>query len=79
MCIYMCIQRRFSPEFYDDIIRLPIPISSGVLMLIGVLPVHPSPHVSFVLGWLMDGIGGWVVWLISCFGEVVVYATWCSW
>jgi hypothetical protein len=39
---------RLSPEFYDNIIRLPIPTSSGVLLMIGVLPVHPSPNVSFV-------------------------------
>ena len=63
-------QRRLSPEFYDNIIRLPILISSGVLMMIGVLPIHPSPHVSFVRLWLVDGIGGWVMWLISCLDEV---------
>ena len=45
-------QRRLSPEFYDNIIRLPIPISSVVLMMIGVLPMHPSPHVSFARCWL---------------------------
>ena len=27
-----------------NIIRLPIHISSGVLLMIGVLPMHPSPH-----------------------------------
>ena len=61
--------RRLSPEFNDNIIRLPIPISSVVLMMIGVLPMHPSPHGSFVVCWWM-GSGGWVVWLISCLDEV---------
>ena len=55
------IHTRLSPEFYDNIIRLLIPISSGALMMIEVLQIHPSPHVSFVRWWLMDGIGGWVV------------------
>ena len=62
---------RLFPEFYDNTIRLPIPISSGVLMMIRVLPMHPSPYVSFVCWWLVDKIGGWVVWPISCLGEVV--------
>ena len=43
-------------------------ISSDVLIMIGVLPLHPSPmfhlHVVFVLWWLVDRIGGLVVWLI---------------
>jgi hypothetical protein len=43
--------RRLSPELYDNIIRLPIPIRSGVLMMLGVLPVYPSSHGSFVGGW----------------------------
>ena len=64
--------QRLSPKFYDNIIRLPIPISSGVMMMIGVLPVYPSPPVSFARWWLVDGIGGWVVWLISCLDEVKV-------
>ena len=48
VCACVCLCLRLSPEFYDNIIRLPIPISSCVLMMIGVLPVHPSPHVLFV-------------------------------
>ena len=51
------IYKRLSPELYDNIIRIPIPISSGVLMMIGVLPMHPSPHVSLICCWLVDGIG----------------------
>ena len=53
----------FFPEFYDDIIRLPIPISKSVLMMIGVLPMHPSPHVfhlivgCMVVGRLDRGLG----------------------
>ena len=69
LCLCSCVFVRLSPEFYDSIIRLPIPISSGVLMMIGVLPMHPSPHGSFarvVGGWDR----GWVVWLISCLGEM---------
>ena len=60
-CTHAHMHTGLSPEFYDSIIRLLIPISSGVLMMIGVLPEHPSPHVSFVRWWLVDGIGGWVV------------------
>ena len=43
------LTQRLSPKFYDDIIRLPIPINNAcVLMMIGVLPTHPSLHVLFV-------------------------------
>ena len=44
-------------------------------MMIGVLPVYPSPHVSFVCWWLADGIGGWFVWFISCLDGVYGGAT----
>ena len=71
LCVCVVVCRRLSPEFYDSIIRLPIPINNDcVLMIIGVLPMHPSPHVSFVRWWLVDGIGGWFVWLISRLDEV---------
>ena len=39
--------RRLFPEFYANNIRLRIPISSGVLMMIGCCHCTP-PHVSFV-------------------------------
>ena len=46
-----------------------------MLMMIGVLPMHPSPHVPFVRYWMVDRIGGWVVWLDevvwSSYGNVV--------
>ena len=41
---------RLSPELYDNMIRLSIPISSGELMMIGVLPMYPSPHASLFAG-----------------------------
>ena len=50
------ISKRLSPELYDNIIRLPILTSNSVLMMIGVLPMHPSPHVSFVRWYV---VGGW--------------------
>ena len=68
--IHIYTYTRLSPEFYDNIIRLPIPISSGVLMMIGVLPMHPSPHVSFVLCWLVDGIRGLGRVACMCLDEV---------
>ena len=49
------IHTRLSPEFYDNIIRLPIPISSDMLMMIGMLPMHPSPDISFC----SLVVGGW--------------------
>ena len=40
---------RLFPEFYNNnITRFLIPISSGALMMIGVLPSHASPLVG---GW----------------------------
>ena len=74
--IHTYTQQRLSPEFHDCIIRLPILISSGVLMMIGVLPMHPSPYVSFVRWRLVGGIGGWIVWLISCLNEVGWLCIW---
>ena len=53
-------KKRLSPEFYDNIIRLPIPISNIILMMIRVLPMHPSPHGlirSLVVGGWDRGLG----------------------
>ena len=70
------IFNRLSPEFYDNIIRLPIPISNGMLMMIRLLPMHPSPHGfirSLVVG---EWDQGWVMWLIVCLDEMVWSRIW---
>ena len=75
------IHTRLSPEFYDNIIRLPIPISSGVLIMIGVLPMHPSPHVLFrslVVGRWNRGLGC-VAYIVPLPGGVVVYMAIINW
>ena len=34
--------------------------------------MHPSPHVSFIRWWFVDANRGYVVWFISCLGEVML-------
>ena len=66
---------RLFPKFYKGVLRRPD--SHGVLMLIRILPMHPSPHVSFYLAWwLVDVIGGWIVLLMLCLDEVVWSYIW---
>jgi hypothetical protein len=50
---------RLFPEFYDNNIRLPIPISSGVLMMIGELPITPPLMFHSFVGrwWMGSGVG----------------------
>ena len=55
--MFVCVE--LSPELYiDHIIKLLILISIGALLMIRVLPMHPSPYVSFIRWWLVDGICG---------------------
>ena len=43
-------------------------------MMIGVLPMHSSPHVSFIRWWLVDAIGfESCVYIVHWWGEMVLY------